>query len=109
MNFLIAMTVGIKQIRITGILCMILVLLFFKGLFAHPHVFIVQRITIVFDDEGLAGFKIRWDFDDMFASMIAGDYDKNQNGILESSEVAVIKKEAFSYTSNQDYFTMLLT
>ena len=58
-----------------------------QSLHAHPHVFIVQRINIVFDDQGLAGFRIHWRFDDMFSSMIAGDHDRNQNGHLESQEV----------------------
>jgi ABC-type uncharacterized transport system substrate-binding protein len=30
---------------------------------AHPHVFIVQRLKIVFDDQGLAGFGVEWQFD----------------------------------------------
>jgi len=74
---------------------------------SHPHIFIDQKIKIVFDDQGLAGFTIHWTFDDMFTSMIVGDYDKNQNGVLEKVEVALIKKEAFSYVSNYNYFTFV--
>jgi ABC-type uncharacterized transport system substrate-binding protein len=74
---------------------------------SHPHVFIVNRIKIVFDDKGLAGFNIHWKFDEMFASMIAGDYDKNQNGILEKNEIVLIEKEAFSYLANYNYFTFI--
>jgi len=103
------MPVEIKRNRLLGIIivCLGLILMLFKGVLAHPHVFIIQHLEIVFDDQGLAGFKIHWEFDDMFASMIAGDYDKNQNSILESAEVAAIKENAFSYTSNQDYFTFI--
>jgi len=89
------------------IVCFGLTFISYEGLSAHPHVFIVERIKIVFDDKGLAGFRIQWEFDDMFTSMIAGDHDKNQNNILESAEVAAIKENAFSYTSNQDYFTFV--
>lgn len=86
----------------------IILLTIFCGVaLSHPHVFIVQKIKIVFDDQGLAGFNIHWSFDDMFTSMIAGDYDKNQNEFLEKSEVALIKKEAFSYVSNYNYFTFI--
>ena len=103
------MTIEIKRNRLLGIIivCLGLILILSKGVLAHPHVFIIQQLEIVFDDQGLAGFKIRWEFDDMFASMITGDYDKNQNSILESAEVAAIKENAFSYTSNQDYFTFI--
>ncbi len=71
---------------------------------AHPHVFIVQRLSIVFDNQGLAGFRVEWHFDDMFSSMIATDYDQNQNSTLEPAEVAVVKEKAFSYIAKFDYF-----
>jgi ABC-type uncharacterized transport system substrate-binding protein len=74
---------------------------------AHPHAFIVQRIEVVFDDKGLAGVKIRWKFDDMFASMIAEDYDRNRNGRLEPGEVEVVKENAFSNLSQFSYFTFI--
>jgi len=103
------MTIGIKRNRILRIIiiCQVIVIFSYKGLPAHPHAFIVQRIKMVFDDQGLAGFKIRWDFDDMFTSMIAGDYDKDKNGSLEPAEVTAIKEKAFSYLANQDYFTFI--
>ncbi len=96
-----------KKITIISTISIILLAIFCSAALSHPHVFIAQRIKIVFDDQGLAGFKIYWTFDDMFASMIAGDYDKNQNKVLEKSEVALIKKEAFSYVSSYNYFTFV--
>ena len=78
-----------------------------QSLYAHPHVFIVQRLNVVFDDKGLAGIKVCWRFDEMFSSMIAGDYDGNQDGRLDSKEVKIIKEKAFNYTSNYDYFTFI--
>ncbi|MBW2568082.1 MAG: DUF1007 family protein [Deltaproteobacteria bacterium] len=71
---------------------------------AHPHVFIVQRLNIVFDDQGLAGFGVEWHFDEMFSNMIATDYDQNQNSSLEPAEVAMVKEKAFSYIAEYDYF-----
>jgi ABC-type uncharacterized transport system substrate-binding protein len=78
-----------------------------QSLHAHPHVFIVQRLNVVFDEKGLAGIKIRWGFDEMFSSMIAGDFDRNQDGRLDSKEVQIIKEKAFNYISNYDYFTFI--
>lgn len=74
---------------------------------AHPHVFIDQQLEVVFDDNGLAGIRIRWKFDDMFASMIAEDYDLNRNGRLELPEVKEIKEKAFSYISEYNYFNFI--
>jgi len=85
-----------------------LVVVFFKTeSFAHPHVFINQKIKIVFDAKGVAGFRIQWEFDDMFTTMIAGDYDINKNQLLEKNEVTTIKEKAFSYLANSNYFTFI--
>ncbi len=89
------------------VLCLILflnVLCMSSDVIAHPHVFIVQRLNIVFDNQGLAGFGVEWHFDEMFSSMIAMDYDQNQNSTLEPAEVAVVKKKAFSHIAEYDYF-----
>ena len=78
-----------------------------ESVYAHPHIFIAQRLTIQFNDKGLSGIKVFWEFDEMFAAMIAQDFDQNHNGHLEATEVAVIKEKAFSYISDSDYFTFI--
>ncbi len=75
-----------------------------SNVIAHPHIFIVQRLNIVFENKGLAGFWVEWNFDEMFSSMIAMDYDQNQNSTLEPAEVAVVKEKAFSHIAEYDYF-----
>lgn len=70
----------------------------------HPHVFIEQNLKIVFDEKGMAGFNVHWEFDDMFSNMICEDHDMNKNGILEKIEVASIKEKAFSYIAEFNYF-----
>ncbi len=71
---------------------------------AHPHVFIAQRLKIVTNGKGLTGFNIYWEFDEMFSTMICDDHDLNKNGILEEAEVASIKEKAFSYIAEFNYF-----
>ncbi|MBN2124781.1 MAG: DUF1007 family protein [Deltaproteobacteria bacterium] len=75
--------------------------------FAHPHVFIENRLAVVFDSEGLAGIEATWVFDEFFSNMIAVDYDRNQNGKLEPGEVATVKEKAFDNLINFDYFTFI--
>ena len=78
------MAIGAKRTKSTVWWVAVYLLLFTAsilpptGIQAHPHVFIVQRINAVFDDKGLAGFRMWWKFDDMFASMIAEDHDLNR-------------------------------
>lgn len=74
------------------------------ALWAHPHVFIAQRLKIVFDEKGMAGFNVNWQFDEMFTTMICYDHDVNKNKFLEKSEVASIKANAFAYIAEFNYF-----
>lgn len=71
----------------------------------HPHVFVDSAVTVVFDDKGIAGFKIRWVFDEMFSSMIILDFDTNGNNRFEPSEIEEVKNGAFSNLRTFDYFT----
>lgn len=71
---------------------------------SHPHVFIHTAVDAVFDDEGLAGFQVRWLFDEMFSSMIRMDYDQNDNRRFEPSEVKALEEGAFSNLKNFNYF-----
>jgi len=74
---------------------------------AHPHVFITQCIDIIFDNKGMTDIKVYWSFDEMFSSMIIGDYDKNNNKKLESDEIINIKNGAFNNLKNFNYFSFL--
>ncbi len=85
----------------------ILLLAFSRVSFSHPHVFVANSLSMVFDDQGLAGVRVKWDFDEFFSSMIAGDYDLNQNSKLDKSEIALLKKEAFANLANFKYFTFI--
>jgi len=89
---------------LTVIVFPVLLFLSAQPVAAHPHVFIVQDTKIVFDEKGLAGFKIYWAFDEMFSVMIAEDFDKDQNGTLGEQEVATIKEKAFSYIAPHNYY-----
>ena len=72
---------------------------------AHPHVFMSNGVTVLFDRKGLSGFEIRWNFDEMFSSMMILDFDDNRNGRFEPSEIANLKRCAFSNLREFDYFT----
>jgi ABC-type uncharacterized transport system substrate-binding protein len=74
---------------------------------AHPHVFIVQRLHVVFDDNGMAGIRVIWKMDDMFASMIAEDHDVDKNGQLDAGEVESVKQNAFMFIGEHNFFTFI--
>lgn len=72
--------------------------------YPHPHVFVAQKLHIQFDEQGLAGIKVFWQFDDMFSNMITMDHDTDKNGELSPEEVSVIEEKAFSYIGKSGYF-----
>lgn len=74
---------------------------------AHPHVYVDARVDVVFDDAGLAGFKVTWVFDEMFSNMIAYDFDTNGNHRFDPGEVEGVRKGAFSNLREFGYFTRI--
>ena len=78
-----------------------------QSAFPHPHVFIDNTVAIVFDGEGLAGFRLYWLFDEMFSNMLIHDYDKNGDGKFEEGEIKGLKRGAFSNLKKFNYFIRL--
>ncbi len=74
---------------------------------AHPHAFILQRLTVLFDKKGMAGIRVWWKFDEMFASMIIDEHDKDKNGRFDTLEIQTIKDNAFAQISEYGYFTFI--
>jgi ABC-type uncharacterized transport system substrate-binding protein len=74
-------------------------------LLAHPHVFIDNRISVVFNDKGLAGFRHEWIFDEMFSSTIIREFDLDADGKFNEKEIKGLVKGAFSNLKEYNYFT----
>jgi ABC-type uncharacterized transport system substrate-binding protein len=72
---------------------------------AHPHVFIDNYVSFIFDENGLSGIKLRWMFDEMTSSSFLIDYDSDHNNILNPHEIAQLKAEAFDNLKEFHYMT----
>jgi ABC-type uncharacterized transport system substrate-binding protein len=83
-----------------------LVLLFAAAFpaFAHPHVFVNNHTTVVFDGTMLKGVRFTWVFDDMFSNMILSDYDPKHAGHFSAAQVKALKEGAFDNLENYHYF-----
>jgi len=75
---------------------------------AHPHVFVDCSLTFEINGQGLAGVRQKWWFDEMFSSMILGDFDKNHDNKLTPEEAAALEQGAFVNLKNFNYFTRVL-
>ena len=75
--------------------------------YSHPHVFIHNTLEIVFDQQGLAGVRVKWVFDEFFSTMIADEFDRNHNNKFEKPEILALKKGAFANLVKFNYFSFI--
>jgi ABC-type uncharacterized transport system substrate-binding protein len=75
--------------------------------FAHPHVFITNKMWAVFEGSALARIDFEWTFDESFSNMIISDYDKGKKGTFDAKEAAALKIGAFDNLRNYHYFIAL--
>lgn len=74
---------------------------------AHPHVFINDKITVIFGEGTLQGILLQWTFDDMFSAMILGDYDPQRTGKFDAARTKAVKEGAFDNLVSYHYFVAL--
>ncbi len=65
------------------------------------------RIEVAYNDRGVAGFWITWDFDKVFTASILMDFDRDHDKHLSPAEVADIRANAFSNLANYNYFVYI--
>ncbi|MCK5130863.1 MAG: DUF1007 family protein [Candidatus Sabulitectum sp.] len=75
--------------------------------FAHPHMFIDTEMEIRLQGELLAGIEITWYFDPMFTAAISTDFDSNGNGQFSAGETSEVFANAFSNLETSNYFTFV--
>jgi len=86
-------------------------LVFFVGpspAFAHPHVFVNNRTTVVFDQGMLQGINFTWTFDEMFSNMILSDYDPSHTFQFDAARTKALKAGAFDNLENYHYFIAII-
>ena len=74
---------------------------------AHPHVFINDKVTVLFEAGQLQGISFQWTFDDMFSNMILSDYDPKGTGQFDAAHVKAVKAGAFDNLENYHYFVAM--
>ena len=71
---------------------------------AHPHVFISNRMTVVFEGDELKGMAFSWTFDQFFTTMILHDFKPAADGTFSPEVTASVKSEDFDNLENYHYF-----
>lgn len=91
---------------LTAFLILLVFLLPYQKVMAHPHMFVQARAELVFDDDGyLTHIRHRWLFDDLYTAYAVQGLDANKNGILEESELAELAERNIHGLEEFGYFT----
>lgn len=90
--------------RFLAVLALALVVATPLPAFAHPHSFMEVFVTIVFDENGLAGLQQKWVIDEMTALTVLEATEENMDGKLTKKEVAAIKELSMGSLKDYGYF-----
>ena len=72
--------------------------------YAHPHVFIDNKMELRFDAGMLKGIAFTWNFDKMFSSMMLTDFNAQPDGTFTPKTASALKAGGFDNLSNYHYF-----
>ena len=72
---------------------------------AHPHVWVTDVTTFLFEGARLIGLRHHWRFDELFSSYVIEEHDADGNGAFDLAELAGLEEGAFSSLAEYGYFT----
>ncbi|MEO8884057.1 MAG: DUF1007 family protein, partial [Devosia sp.] len=74
--------------------------------FAHPHIFIDAKATIVFNDAGdVTAIKHQWTFDEAFSAWSIQGLDTNNDGVTSEQELQPLADENMKGLGAYNYYT----
>jgi ABC-type uncharacterized transport system substrate-binding protein len=72
---------------------------------AHPHVWVTVETTVLFERGSIAGFRHKWSFDELYATMAIQGLDANNDGTYSREELAELAKVNIEGLKDFGYFT----
>ena len=72
---------------------------------AHPHVFITNVTSFVFEGRKVVAIRQAWEFDDVFSAVLLQDFDADADGEFDVKETAELRSQAFEALKEYNYFT----
>ena len=75
------------------------------SVYAHPHVWVISRTTVLFKDGAMTGLQHDWTFDEMYAAMAIEGLDTNKDGKYDRSELQSLAQVNIDGLKDFEYFT----
>ena len=72
---------------------------------AHPHVWVTDVTTFLFEGPRLIGLRHHWRFDELFSSYVIEQHDVDSDGAFDPGELVGLQEDAFSNLAEFGYFT----
>ena len=72
---------------------------------AHPHVWVTDVTTFLFEGPRLVGLRHHWQFDELFSSYVIEEHDADGDGAFDPAELAGLQEGAFANLAEYGYFT----
>jgi ABC-type uncharacterized transport system substrate-binding protein len=72
---------------------------------AHPHVWVTDVTTFLFEGPQLVGLRHHWQFDEFFSSFVIEEHDADGDGAFGPAELKGLAEGAFSNLAEYGYFT----
>jgi ABC-type uncharacterized transport system substrate-binding protein len=72
---------------------------------AHPHVFLTQTVSVVFEKGAIVALDHVWTFDEFFTAMAVADLDANKDGQFSREELAPLARTNVEALKDFNYYT----
>jgi len=87
---------------------LILLILFIQHLLpAHPHMWIRGSIEPVLGERGLVAIDVRWKFDEYSNASFIRDFDRNNDGRIDTAESESIRLESLDRLYKDEYYLIV--
>jgi len=84
---------------------LVLLILSFNIVCAHPHTFIDVYSTIKSKDNKIEKITFKWYFDEMTSSLLIMDFDQNMDGKFDKAEIDYINESYFKTLDAFNFYT----
>jgi len=74
---------------------------------AHPHVFIDNKVTFVFDAGKVTALRLDWAFDEIFSDSLLTQFDADGDGAFDELESKAVREGVLPNLKMFNYFTYI--